>query len=145
MTSSSIISSLQSSSCEIPTEFLVEETFTNAPEFETTAVIRWMHEKTPRFGYPRDLSALMAGTEEQQNDYKRGLILTSYTMICVFVLWSVLLVAFKRMGSDKAGILAGAAPSVANTPLRRKKILRSVFLFAGLSIIICSILMSVYG
>ena len=139
------INALETSSCEIPTEFLIEESFTGAPDFENTVAIRWMHNNMPRFGYPRELSTLMTGTSEEQTQYKRGLIATSYAMICVFVLWSILLILFKRMGPKKAGILSGASPTVSNTPPLRKRIFRGIFLFAGLSIIICSILMSLNG
>lgn len=70
----------------------------------------------------------MAGTEEQQQEYKRGLIASSYAMICLFVLWSLLLLVFKKMGPEKVRFLAGTPPSAKTSPLK-KIILRGIHSF----------------
>ena len=136
------------SSCQIPTTFLVENATTsygNIDPFETTGVIQWMHEQSPRFGHPRDLTFLLQGTAEEQTQYKRGLLATSYVLICIFVIWSCLLLLLKYLGPTQVGIFSGASPTVAQTPPCRKKFYRGIFLFSGLAIIISSILMSIYG
>jgi hypothetical protein len=69
-------------SCDIPTEFI--EAF-DAPDFQNTKAIRWMHGITPRFGHSRNLLLLMQGNEDEQKDYIRGLIASSIAVFCFFL------------------------------------------------------------
>jgi hypothetical protein len=128
--------------CSIPTEFL--EDF-DAPAFENTAAIRWMHDAPPRYGRSKDILLLMEGTEEEQQDYMRGLLASSITMLCFFGFWMILLAVFYCMGPSQVGILSGKPPNQTTTPPRKLWFLRMLVLFAGFSIILSSILMSVNG
>jgi hypothetical protein len=128
--------------CSIPTELL--EDF-HAPPFQNTPAIRWMHDLPPRFGRRNDLLSLMQGTEDEQQDYIIGLLASSIAMFCFFGLWMIVLAVFKCMGPSEVGILSGKPNTTPQTKPRRMWFLRLLVLFAGLSIIVSSILMSVNG
>jgi hypothetical protein len=130
------------SNCSIPTELL--EDF-DAPPFQNTPAILWMHNLTPRFGRRNDVLSLMQGTEEEQQDYIIGLLASSIAMLCFFGLWMIVLAVFKCMGPSEVGILSGKPNTTRQTKPHRMWFLRFLVLFAGLSIIVSSILMSVKG
>ena len=53
--------------CTMPTE-LFEANYTGQVEpFQNTSVIHWMHTIPPRFGQTNNISALLLGTDQQQN------------------------------------------------------------------------------
>jgi hypothetical protein len=145
-------------SCDIPTEFI--EAF-DAPDFQNTKAIRWMHGITPRFGHSRNLLLLMQGNEDEQKDYIRGLIASSIAVFSFFLVWMIFLLIFKCMGPNEAGILSGRPKELQAKPhnpqdlaawdreyakvRKRLNLLRGLVLFAGFSIILSSILMSANG
>jgi hypothetical protein len=131
------------STCSIPTDLF--EDF-DAPAFKNTAAIQWMHDVPPRYGRSKDILLLMEGTEDEQEDYIRGLLASSITMLCFFGVWMIILAIFHCMGPSQVGVLSGKPPNpTIPTPPRKLWFLRMLVLFAGLSIIISSILMSVNG
>lgn len=112
-------------------------------------------------------------TSETCTDYLRGLLASSITILCFFVLWSLLLLAFKCFGSRRPNDLSNKTRWLAGKPFRvdlpptvseekdpdahaswqqqyRKVkktlyIFRAFVLFAGTSIVISAIVMSVSG
>ena len=128
------------SSCSVPEDFLDDF---DAPAFENTAAIEWMHSQPPRFGHSNDLLVVIEGSEEEQKDYLKGLILSSIVMFCLFLVWTIVLITCKILGANRVGILSG-------TPSKHSHacngfFMKLVFLCAGISIIISSICMSVKG
>ena len=116
----------------------------DAPAFENTAAVRWMHGSTPRFGHSRELLALMVGSEDEQKDYQKGLLASSITLICMFVVWSIVLITLKLMGPGQVGWWSGKT-SKRNPAPRQTPLLKGLVCFAGFSIILCSLLMSING
>ncbi|KAG7337817.1 hypothetical protein IV203_015286 [Nitzschia inconspicua] len=151
--------------CSIPTNILDDfETVS----FQNTKAIRWMHDIPPRYGKPDDVLLLMAGDEEQQKDYMRGLLASSITMFVFFLVWSLLLLIFKCFAPpDSSNVtrwLAGERLRIDEPPSKEHKpfhhsewqkkydntkkqlyCFRGIVLFAGLSIIVSAIVMSVLG
>jgi len=127
-----------------------------------------MHEIPPRYGKPNDVLLLMAGNEQEQTDYLRGLLASSITMFVFFLVWSVLLLIFKvfapRDSTNHTRWLSGELLQVDEPPSQKHQpyqyaewlkyyqsvkrqlyCFRAVVLFAGMSIVVSAIVMSVGG
>lgn len=104
--------------CSIPTE--VFEDFT-AEEFSNTNIIEWMHSIPPRFGKTNDILNLMIGTEDQQQEYVRGLLASSIALFFFFLVWAGLLLIFKFFappnGSNYTRWLGGQPLRMPSPPL----------------------------
>ena len=91
--------------CDIPDLQLIEDF--QAPPFQQTSSIQWVHERTPRFGHSNELLDLMTGTPEEQSDYVKGLIASSFAIFGLFLVWLIWLAVFHCMGPKEVGILSG--------------------------------------
>ena len=138
--------------------------------FENTNAIEFMHNVPPRYGSTSDLNAMIQGTEDERKEYLRGMLAASITIFCIFALWMFFLLAFKCVGPYVTGCLSGR-----RLPLPRKPeseqyddeeeyeteleawnrnyarvktvhtVVKGIVLIAGLSIIICATLSTMYG
>jgi hypothetical protein len=154
-------------SCDLQTEF-PEEFLGDI--FENTNAINFMHRAPPRYGHSSDINLLINGSESEQKDYLRGLLASSITIFSFFVVWMFLLWAFKCMGPYSVGLLSGRRVPLPARPQKqhydndekyeedldkwirnhegvkyRNTFMKGLVLFAGLSIVVSSILLSVKG
>jgi hypothetical protein len=139
--------------------------------FANTNAIRFTHAVVPRYGHTADISKLLDGTEDDQEDYLRGLLASSITIFSFFVVWMIVLLAFKWSGPYSVGVLSGRRPPLPPKPeaenyeddmegyqealdewntiyhrvSRSQNVMKWLVIFAALSIIVCSILLSVKG
>jgi hypothetical protein len=151
-------------SCQVPLEHPDEfsDVFTN------TNAIRFTHAVAPRYGHSSDISKLLDGTEDDQGDYLLGLLASSVTIFSVFVVWMFFLLAFKWSGPYSCGVLSARRVPLPPKPLpkndtegyqealdewntiyhkvnRSQNVMKVLVVFAGLSIVVSSILLSVKG
>ena len=92
--SSSLVTSLETSSYGDP--------------FETTLVIERFHRVSPRFGHSSNLQAdLLEGTNEQQEDYLKGLLAASTAIFVLVLLWVSILLLSNWFCRSKATIWTG--------------------------------------
>lgn len=87
-----------------------EESFTDL--FYETRAIKFMHNVALRYGHPSNLTALLDESSSdntgKSGDYIRGLMATSVTLSCFFLLWMALLLIFKCvLGPRVVGFLSG--------------------------------------
>ena len=75
--------------------------------FRDTPLIKFVHNRVPRFGNPNNILVLIEGTDEEKNDYLRGLLACSIAMFAVFLVWSLILIFMKYRGPQKYGWLSG--------------------------------------
>jgi hypothetical protein len=154
-------------SCDVQTEF--PEEFLGGI-FENTEAIEFMHNTPPRYGHSSDINLLINGSESEQEDYLRGLLASSITIFWFFMIWMFFVWVFKCMGPYAVGIFSGrrvplpAKPRQADYEDNKKyeeklekwirhyegvklgnTFMKGLVLFAGLSIIVSSILLSVKG
>jgi hypothetical protein len=142
--------------------------------FANTRAIDLAHEVPHRYGHTNNLSLLMSGTEEEQNDYLIGLVATAVSMFIFFLVWTFVLLIFKYMGPTKVGGMSGQMTAMPPPPIpettscegnepsqykedltewhtlyrkkgRRLNIARYAVVVAGISIIVSSICMSIFG
>lgn len=144
-----------------------EEDF-QVPSFRNTAAIEWMHSAPPRFGHDSDLNDLIGGSQEDGNDYIKGLLASSIAMFCFFSVWIMTLLVLKCCGPKRIGIWSGSiTPLPAEPPnkggrledhlerrawsaqkqaaKRRLTIMRLIVLLAGTIIMISAGLMVARG
>lgn len=155
------------SNCTVQTNFVEQY---RGGLFENTGFIFFFHRAAIRFGKPDDIQLVLEGTEEEQTDYVRGLLASSITIFAIFVFWMLLVLAFKCLGPYAAGILSGRRVPLPPKPqiqdfaddqvyqsqletwtknydgtARGDKFMKGILVFAGLSIVTSSILLSVKG
>jgi hypothetical protein len=154
-------------SCQVQLEYPDEfsDVFTN------TNAIRFSHAMALRYGHSSDISKLLDGDEDDKNDYLLGLLASSITIFIFFVVWMFFLLAFKWAGPYSCGVLSGSRVPLPPKPLpenyedseegyqealdewneiyhkvnRSQNVMKGLVVFAGLSIVVSSILLSVKG
>jgi hypothetical protein len=157
------IMSCQDIQLEYPDEF--------SDVFADTNAIRFAHAAAPRYGHTANISKLLDGTEDDKEDYLRGLLASSITIFSFFVVWMFVLLAFKWSGPHSVGVLSGRRLPLPPKPEtenyeddmegyqealdewnriyhkvnRSQNVMKGLVVFAGLSIIVSSILLSVKG
>ena len=101
--------------CTMPTE-LFEANYTGQVEsFQNTSVIHWMHTIPPRFGQTNNISALLLGTDQQQNDYVTGLVAAPLLVFFFFLVWGLVLMVFRYCAPTNS---ANAVRWLGGQPLR---------------------------
>jgi hypothetical protein len=93
------------SSCTVSSSFRDPAFFPDA--FHNTRAIEFVRRMTFRYGHTSDIVLLATGSEEQQKDYLKGLLASSITIFCFFLVWVCILLICKRIGPSKAGWLSG--------------------------------------
>jgi hypothetical protein len=92
--------------CEITTR--LSEPSNNAfVPFENTPVLQFVHDRSPRFGKSNDILLFLVGTEEEQQDYVRGLLASSIAIVVLVLCWTGFLIYAKYKGPEKFGWLSG--------------------------------------
>jgi len=76
--------------------------------FENTPSIVESHLSTPRFGHTKNVTAVIEGNKADTRDYMTGVAASSIIIFCFFVVWVILLFAFRCLGPNRVGFLAGA-------------------------------------
>ena len=61
----------------------------------------------PRFGFTNDVGVLLSGSEEQKQEYVKGVLIGAMIILGVAVLWFLVIISLKAMGQKKVGFLAG--------------------------------------
>ncbi|KAL9178595.1 hypothetical protein ACHAXT_001933 [Thalassiosira profunda] len=61
----------------------------------------------PRFGFTNDVGVLLSGSEEQKQEYVKGVLIGAMIILGVAVLWFLIIISLKAMGQKKVGFLAG--------------------------------------
>jgi hypothetical protein len=138
------------------------------PVFRNTAAISWMHSAPPRFGHDSDLNDVINGSQEDRDDYLKGLLASSIAMFCFFSVWITTLLVLKCCGLKRVGFWSGSVTPLPSTSpnqggrledylerrawsaqkqaaKRRLTIMRLIVLFAGTSVIISAGLMVARG
>jgi hypothetical protein len=107
-------------SCTVSTSFREPAFFPDA--FHNTRAIEFVRRMTPRYGQTSDIVLWATGSEEQQKDYLKGLLASSITIFCFFLVWVCILLICKRIGPSKAGWLSGRRdPLPSHPPLVMKE------------------------
>jgi hypothetical protein len=76
--------------------------------FHNTKAIQFVHGAVPRFGKPNDILLLVNGSEGEKKDYLRGLLASAITIFSIFLVWTCVLLYFKRQGPQSSyGWLSG--------------------------------------
>jgi len=89
--------------CSLPTEFNLQH---EPLPFRVSAVLQRIHNFPFRFGYDRDISLWIHGTDQERRNYLKGLFGSSIVICCIFVLWVLLLLIFKCLGPKKVGLFS---------------------------------------
>ena len=153
--------------CNIQTIF--ENRF--EPEaFQDTASIRFWHLHSARYGNSKNITMLISGSQNDAEEYLRGLLASSITIFSLAVLWCLILVGFKCLGPYGVGWLSGKHVPLPPKPveetftkdeefqqastewdqrykklMRSRKIMKGFVVFAGLGIVASAIMLSVKG
>ncbi|VEU39664.1 unnamed protein product [Pseudo-nitzschia multistriata] len=87
------------------------------PPFQNTRPIVSAHSKIWRAGHSNNILTLLTGTPEDVKSYFIGLLVSSITVLIVFLTWMILLITLKGLGSDRAGFLAGKRSKLPPKPV----------------------------
>eukprot|EP00978_Attheya_sp_CCMP212_P006058 scaffold13640_cov65-Attheya_sp.AAC.4 len=98
----------------------------------------------PRFKNPDNFAYLFSPDSEQQSDYIVGLLFAAIFLLSIFLVWSILLLAFRCLGKNRVGFISGSAFQVSQSS-KKPVIVRSIFLLLVILIIIFSALMVTEG
>lgn len=95
-----------STSCSIDLKDDVELPWVQ-PRFQNTDPIIAAHTKIWRGGHTNDVSSLISGTKEEADSYIVGLLVSSITILVLFLAWMILLIILKGLGRNRVGFLSG--------------------------------------
>jgi hypothetical protein len=101
----------------------------------------------PRFGHSDEFSQVFASSNDA-TDYILGLIFFGAFCFAIFLLWSIMLLVFKCMGSHRVGFFAGGPfvkPVKMTKEFRSPFIVRVIFVNCGFLFIVFSILFVTEG
>lgn len=144
-----------------------------ADDFHNTNSIKFWHSRSARYGNTNDLALLIDGSNDDRQEYIRGLLASSITIFTIAVFWCILLLGFKCIGPYGVGWLSGRlVPVIAkpepseydhgvndehfqkdtdawqlkyNKARRTRNILKGVIVLSCLGIIASAIVLSVKG
>jgi hypothetical protein len=100
-------------SCDVP---VFVDKYRSLPPFSNTPPIEIAHTGIPRFGFPNDIMLLITGTEQDQQDYVKGIVISSVVVACFFLVWVVALCVLKGMGRKRVGWLSGQRKALLPRP-----------------------------
>ena len=99
--------------------------------------------KYTRFGHTNDISTIASKTDEDKNDYEKGILFVPLLFLMLFLTWTILIVTLKCVGPKNAGFLSGHSFTKGDS--KRPLIVRITFLFFSILLIIFSVLLVVKG
>jgi hypothetical protein len=83
---------------------------------QNTAWTTFLHHRVPRFGNSNNVLDLAQGTQEEQNEYVRGLISSAVALSVMLFLWMLALFYFKLRGPSIFGWLSGRRVALPSEP-----------------------------
>ena len=106
----------------------------------------------PRFGHDDEFSLLFSDDKRELNDYIQGILFIPCFLLGFFFLWALILVVFTCLGPKKVGFLSGfhikepkPSLSIPRKKFRLPALVRGIFLFSGIIVIVFTILLVALG
>ncbi|KAG7372726.1 hypothetical protein IV203_018869 [Nitzschia inconspicua] len=81
--------------------------YNDFPTFRNTVPIRMAHSGVPRGGRSNDVLKVVTGSQQEKQEYVKGLLVSAIIILCFFGAWIILLIFLKCMGRNKVGWLSG--------------------------------------
>ena len=85
--------------------------------FSNTPAMIFFHDTTTRWGRTNDVPTFMTGTEEERREYVEGLVLSSFTVVLIIVVWMLILSILKCLGYKRVGGWSGRLAPLPPSPL----------------------------
>ena len=93
-----------------PLSSVSDEEYYQSPVFVPSRLVERIS-NVPRFAHSPSIAYAASGDDQARQDYLEGAVFTSSIILLAFVVWLVILLVLKIMGSKRVGCASGKAPT----------------------------------